>query len=146
MPPPQKPRIMIVDDSALIRALLRAVLEDAGYAVVGEASTGAKALECCEGSRPDLVCLDIEMPGMNGLQTLAALRTGYPHLLVIMISTNATLQNVQVAIQNGATDFVVKPFTAAKVCETLQRCLAPSVPEGSASGRPDIPPGQAHQC
>jgi two-component system, chemotaxis family, chemotaxis protein CheY len=146
MTTPRKPHIVIVDDSTLIRALLRAMLEEEGFAVVGEASTGAKALECCERSCPDLACLDIEMPEMNGLQTLAALRTCYPHLPIVMISTNATLQNVQVAIQQGATDFIVKPFTAAKVCETLQRCLAPSVPEGNASGCPESSPGQAHPC
>lgn len=115
------PNILIVDDNDLMRSLLRGILRSEGYNVVGEARNGATAIEMAERIRPDIVCLDVMMPTMNGLEALRQIKAAHPEMWVIMVSGNASPENVQEAIANGAAGFIVKPFNAAKVLATLRR-------------------------
>jgi two-component system chemotaxis response regulator CheB len=105
-------RILIVDDSAVIRRVLSNLLAaDPEIVVAATAGNGIQALERIPDARPDLVTLDIEMPAMDGLETLVEIRKRYPHLPVIMFSTltergaTATLD----ALARGASDYVTKP-------------------------------------
>lgn len=118
---PRHPKIIIVDDNDVMRALLRGILRNEDYEVVGEARTGIQALELVERLAPDVVCLDVIMPEMDGLEALQNIKRDHPQVAVIMITGNASKENVQEALELGANGFVVKPFNAAKVLEALAR-------------------------
>ena len=124
MPDYDKKKVLIADDDAIMRELLKGILRTAGHTVVGEASNGEQAIAMVEKTSPDVICLDIHMPKMDGMQCLEALKVSHPKLTVIMISGEATLQVVQGALSKGAGGFIVKPFNAAKVLDTIQRVCA----------------------
>lgn len=115
------PKILIVDDNDVMRALLRGILRNEDYQVVGEARNGMQALEMAERLTPDVVCLDVIMPELDGLEALKTLKRDYPAMGVVMITGNASMENVQEALELGADGFVVKPFNAARVLEALAR-------------------------
>jgi len=100
--------ILVVDDDPAIRGSLRRALESAGHAV-GEAESGEEALERLGTRPPDVVLLDINMPGLDGLEALARIREAAPTTSVIMVTGEATLANAMQAGQRGAFDFVEKP-------------------------------------
>lgn len=113
--------ICIVDDNDLMRTLLRGLLRGESYDVVGEARNGKLALEMIERFKPRIVCMDVMMPEMDGLEALREIREKHPEIAVVMITSNASAENVQEAIENGASGFIVKPFNAAKVLDTLAK-------------------------
>jgi len=119
-----RPKILIVDDNEVMRALLRGILRNEEYEIVGEARNGAAALEMTDLLRPDIVCMDVEMPEMGGLEALQHIKSTHPETAVVMVTGNASIDNVREAIQSGACAFIVKPFNAAKVVDTLQRAYA----------------------
>lgn len=118
-----KKKVLIVDDDGILRELLKGILRQGDYNVIGEASNGEQGLAMAEQVEPDVICLDIHMPKMDGIQCLEALRVSSPDCKVVMISGDATLPVVQEALTKGASGFIVKPFNAARVLDTLQRCL-----------------------
>jgi len=118
-----KPRVLVVDDDAMTRELLKLVLREEGFAVAGEAKDGETALAASEAHAPDLVCLDINMPGMDGLETLARLHDRNPGLPVVMVTGDATLSAVRRAVDRGAAGFIVKPFSPGTVGEALRHAL-----------------------
>jgi len=124
MPDFDKKKVLIADDDAIMRELLKGILRTAGHTVVGEASNGEQAMAMVEKTSPEVLCLDIHMPKMDGMQCLEALKASTPNLTIIMISGEATLQVVQEALAKGAGGFIVKPFNAAKVLDTIQRVCA----------------------
>ena len=124
MPDFDKKQVMVADDDAIMRDLLKGILRSGGHTVVGEARDGEEAIAVVEKIRPDVLCLDIKMPKMDGMQCLEALKASTPQLIIIMVSGEATLQVVQEALSKGAGGFIVKPFNAAKVLDTIQRVCA----------------------
>jgi DNA-binding NarL/FixJ family response regulator len=118
-----KPSVLIVDDDAMTRELLKLVLKEEGFAIAGEAKDGETALAASEARVPDLVCLDINMPGMGGLETLARLHERNPGLAVVMVTGDATLSAVRSAMDRGAAGFIVKPFSPGTVGEALRHAL-----------------------
>lgn len=116
-------KVLVVDDNEAIRIALRAILRQAGFNVVGEARDGLNALEMVERLRPDLVCLDVMMPGRSGLEVLVDLRTRFPRVKVLMITGRNDRETVSEIVDNGAAGMVLKPFNAAKVVETVSRAL-----------------------
>lgn len=118
------PTIIIVDDNDIMRTLLRGILRNEQYQVVGEARNGIQALELAESLKPDLICLDVMMPELDGLEVLRTLKRDHPAIGVVMITGNASMENVQEALELGANGIVVKPFNAAKVLEALSRAWA----------------------
>lgn len=119
MPPTVLPKILIVDDNDLMRTLLRGILRNENYQIIGEAKNGAVALDFLERARPDIVFLDVMMPEMDGLEALQAIKRRRPEIVVIMITGNPSKENVEESIQGGASGFIVKPFNSAKVLDTL---------------------------
>jgi two-component system chemotaxis response regulator CheY len=113
--------VLIVDDNDMMRSLLRGILRNGGHNVIGEAGNAPTAIEMANRLKPDIVCLDIVMPGeMDGLEALVEIKKDRTQTQVVMITGNADQDTVQEAINNGANGFIVKPFNAARVLDTLE--------------------------
>ena len=115
--------ILIVDDAAFMRMMIKDILTKNGYNVVGEADNGAKAVEKYNYLKPDLVLMDITMPEMDGIQALKAIKGADGGAKVIMCSAMGQQAMVIESIQSGAKDFIVKPFQADRVIEAVQKVL-----------------------
>lgn len=113
--------IMIVDDNDMMRSILRGMLRGEAYEVVGEARNGVLAVEMADRLKPDIVCLDVMMPEKNGIEALVEIKAARPETVVVMITSNADADTVQQSIGNGASGFIIKPFNAARVLDTLQK-------------------------
>ncbi|TJY43178.1 response regulator [Cohnella pontilimi] len=116
-------RILIVDDAAFMRMMIRDILTKNGYEVVGEAQDGAQAIEKFKELHPDLVTMDITMPEMDGISALKEIRKLDTNARVIMCSAMGQQAMVIDAIQAGAKDFIVKPFQADRVIEAIKKTL-----------------------
>ena len=114
-------KVLIVDDNDLMRTLLRTILRGDQYEVIGEARDGVEALELAERLRPDIICLDILMPKIGGLEALQTIRAMHPEIVVVMVTGSPSVDNVREAIQGGASGFIIKPFNAGKVLNTVSR-------------------------
>ncbi|ABZ84793.1 response regulator receiver domain [Heliomicrobium modesticaldum Ice1] len=117
-------RILIVDDAAFMRMMIKDILTKNGYQVVAEAENGAVAVEKWKEFRPDLTTMDITMPEMDGINAVRAIRQVDPNARVIMCSAMGQQAMVIDAIQAGAKDFIVKPFQPDRVLEAVRKALA----------------------
>ena len=115
--------IMIVDDAAFMRMMIKDILTKNGYNVVGEAENGADAIDKYNECKPDLVLMDITMPEMDGLQALKKIKANDPSATVIMCSAMGQQAMVIESIQSGAKDFIVKPFQADRVLEAVKKVV-----------------------
>ncbi len=115
---------LICDDALFMRTMVGDILQQAGYAVVGEATTGAEAVARYRELRPDFVTMDIVMPDMGGIDAVRAIRAEHPGARVLMCSAMRQQALVTEAIRAGARDFVVKPFQPGRVLEAVERVLA----------------------
>lgn len=120
----QEVRVLVVDDDKLMREVLKAILRDEGYVVAGEATNGDSALALCGKLRPDAVCLDVNMPGKSGLEVLKSLRKAHPDTRVVIVSGDASMSTVREAVGLGAMGYIIKPFNAGRVADTLKACLS----------------------
>jgi two-component system, chemotaxis family, chemotaxis protein CheY len=116
-------RILIVDDAAFMRMMIKDILSKNGYEVVGEAQDGAQAIEKFKELRPDLVTMDITMPEMDGITALREIKKVDGNARVIMCSAMGQQAMVIDAIQAGAKDFIVKPFQADRVIEAIKKTI-----------------------
>ncbi|GAA0134158.1 chemotaxis protein CheY [Paenibacillus sp. YSY-4.3] len=116
-------RILIVDDAAFMRMMIRDILTKNGFEVVGEAQDGAQAVEKFKELNPDLVTMDITMPEMDGIAALKEIKQLDPNAKVIMCSAMGQQAMVIDAIQAGAKDFIVKPFQSDRVIEAINKTL-----------------------
>ena len=117
-------KILIVDDAAFMRMMIKDILVKNGYEIVGEAQDGAQAVEKYKELEPDLVTMDITMPEMDGITALKKIKAINPDATVIMCSAMGQQAMVIDAIQAGAKDFIVKPFQADRVLEAIQKALS----------------------
>lgn len=125
-------RILIVDDNAVIRTALSGLIRhDKQFLLVGEAGSGEAALEAIKCTKPHVVCLDVLMPGMDGLAVLQRVRKEYPAVRVVMITAHATSDVVQKALALGAHGFVVKPFNGRRVLNSIHNALASGTSESN---------------
>ena len=115
--------ILICDDAAFMRMMIKDILTKNGYTVVGEAENGAKAVEKYAELKPDLVLMDITMPEMDGIQALKKIKEADPSATVIMCSAMGQQAMVIESIQSGAIDFIVKPFQADRVLEAVRKVV-----------------------
>ena len=114
-------KVLICDDAAFMRMMIKDILTKNGYEVAGEAENGKKAVEKYNETKPDLVLMDITMPEMDGIQALKAIKGADPSASVIMCSAMGQQAMVIEAIQSGAKDFIVKPFQAERVLEAVKK-------------------------
>jgi len=117
-----KSRILVIDDEAAIRDSLKMTLEYEGYEFIG-AATGQEGLTLAEREAPDLVLLDVKMPGMDGLEVLDRLRAANDSLPVVVVSGHGTISTAVEATKKGGFDFIEKPFASDKVLVTLRNAL-----------------------
>src|SRR6516225_5168026 len=117
-----KPRILVIDDDAGIREQMKMTLGYDGYDVSG-AATGQEGLALVERELPDLVLLDVKMPGMDGLEVLDRLRSMNDALPVVVVSGHGTISTAVEATKKGAFDFIEKPFAADRVLVSLRNAL-----------------------
>jgi two-component system, chemotaxis family, chemotaxis protein CheY len=116
-----KLRVLIVDDAIFMRKMICDILVENGMEVVGEADTGAKAVEKFAELRPDLVTMDIIMPEMNGIDAVRKIMETDAKAKIVMCSALGQQALVQEAIVAGAKDFLIKPFNAARVVEVIAK-------------------------
>lgn len=116
-------KILICDDAAFMRMMIKDILGKNGYEVAGEAENGAIAVEKYAELKPDLVLMDITMPEMDGIQALKKIKEADAGATVIMCSAMGQQAMVIEAIQSGAKDFIVKPFQADRVVEAVKKVL-----------------------
>ncbi|WP_026692479.1 response regulator [Peribacillus kribbensis] len=117
-------RILIVDDAAFMRMMIKDILTKNGFEVVGEAENGQLAIEKFKELQPDLVTMDITMPEMDGITALKEIKSFSPGAKIIMCSAMGQQAMVIDAIQAGAKDFIVKPFQADRVLEAINKTLS----------------------
>lgn len=117
----QRISVVIADDNDMMRGVLRAMLRGEEYDVIGEASNGVLAVDIAERLKPDIVCLDVVMPEKDGIEALCEIKATQPEIEVVMVTGNSDPATVQESIQNGASGFIIKPFNAARVLDTLAR-------------------------
>ena len=116
-------RILIVDDAAFMRMMIKNIITKNGYEVIGEAENGQVAVELYKQHKPDLVTMDITMPEMNGIEGVKAIRGIDPDASIIMCSAMGQQTMVMEAIQAGAKDFIVKPFQQDRILQAIERVL-----------------------
>ena len=116
-------RVLIVDDAAFMRMMIKDILCKNGYEVAGEAENGLKAVEKYKELTPDLVLMDITMPEMNGIDAVKNIKAIDPGAKIVMCSAMGQQAMVIESIQAGARDFIVKPFQADRVLEAVRKVV-----------------------
>lgn len=116
-------RILLVDDAPLMRALLREILEGEGYEVSAEAVNGEEAIERYREIRPQVVTMDILMPGLDGIASLRAIRSMDAAARVVMVSAVGQEGLITEAMAAGAAAYILKPFNQAQVVTTLKKVV-----------------------
>lgn len=115
--------ILICDDAAFMRMMIKDILTKNGYTVAGEAENGLKAIEKYNELKPDLVMMDITMPEMDGIEALKKIKASDSSANIIMCSAMGQQAMVIEAIQSGAKDFIVKPFNHDRVLEAVKKAI-----------------------
>ncbi|MDX5298769.1 MAG: response regulator [Gammaproteobacteria bacterium] len=114
--------VMIADDDPTTRSVLASIIKSLGHVLVRTTVDGASTLTLCRALRPDVLFLDIQMPGLSGIEVMQALKSSNDEMAVVMITSNPTMEHVQAAIRLGVKAFVAKPFDATKISEAIARC------------------------
>lgn len=116
-------KVLIVDDAAFMRMMIKDILEKNGFDVVGEGQNGIKAVELYKSEKPDIVTMDITMPDMDGIEAVKEIKKIDPNAKIIMCSAMGQQTMVMDAIRAGARDFIVKPFQADRVLEAIKKVV-----------------------
>ncbi len=114
-------KVLIADDTTLMRELIRAALPAEDYQIVGEAKSGDQAVELYKQTQPDVLILDINMPKMNGIDALTEIMDYDKNAKVIMCSDQKYDSMIMMALKKGAKDFVIKPFTSYDVLLAVKK-------------------------
>ena len=117
-------KIMLVDDAAFMRMMVKDALTKAGYTDLVEAQDGADAVEKFTEINPDLVIMDITMPNKDGLEALKEIKAAHPNANIVMCSAMGQEAMVIEAIKSGAKDFIVKPFKPDRILATAEKILS----------------------
>lgn len=114
--------VLIADDNKVMRSMLREVLADAGLHVVAEAATGKEALSQYRKLKPKMVCLDMQMPEMNGVEVLIEIRNENPNVILLLITGDSTSDVVYRAKSAGVSGVIAKPFSPKTITDEIRRC------------------------
>ena len=123
MPNPANVTVLIIDDNDVSRSMLRHILASERYRVVGEAGNGRLGLELAERLKPNIICLDINMPTANGIEVLRQVKESLPQAEVLMVTGNNDRESVTEAMQLGAAGYIVKPFNPTTLLRTLEQAV-----------------------
>ena len=115
--------ILIVDDSRTSRKILKGILESEGYEVVGEATNGQEGYERYVELKPDIVTMDITMPVLDGIEALKKIKGEYPDAKVVMVTAAGQKTKMVEAVQNGANEFVSKPFEPEQLKKIIDKVI-----------------------
>lgn len=132
-------RIMIVDDSAIMRKNLRSILTQAGYDVIAEAANGEEAFQTYVRLVPDLVTMDVTMPILNGLDAVKKIRASYANACIIVISAFDQRSMLFDALEHGAKHYIIKPITAEKLLNVVEKVINEQTAEPLTVSNPTIP-------
>ena len=117
-------KVLIVDDAAFMRMMLKDILTKNDFEVVAEAENGKAGVAAIQKYKPDIITMDITMPEMNGIDAVKAIKALDPSVKVVMVSAMGQQPMVIEAIQAGANDFIVKPFQPERVIEAITKVLS----------------------
>ncbi len=115
--------ILIVDDSRTSRKILKGILEGEGYEVVGEATNGQEGYDRYVELKPDVVTMDITMPVLDGIEALKKIKGEYPDAKVVMVTAAGQKTKMVEAVQNGASEFVSKPFEPEQLKKIIDKVI-----------------------
>jgi two-component system, chemotaxis family, chemotaxis protein CheY len=118
-------KVMVVDDSIMIRKLIKTILEKANHTVVAEAGNGEEAYYKYRVFKPDLVTMDVSMPEVNGIEGVKRIINDYPDALIIMVSAISQKDMILESLESGARHYIIKPITIEKFQEVLDEVLNP---------------------
>ncbi|WP_428717625.1 response regulator [Undibacterium curvum] len=116
--------ILLIDDNDITREVLRVVLRGEGYNVVGEATDGGSGLDLALKLRPNIILLDVVMPKISGLEILPKMKDLVPEARILMVTANKDQETVSEAVKAGIHGFIVKPFNAQKIIDTVAGVVA----------------------
>ncbi|NOZ59807.1 MAG: response regulator [Euryarchaeota archaeon] len=114
-------KILVVDDAAFMRMMLKNILGKNGHQIVGEAQNGAEGVKKYQELKPDVVTMDIIMPELNGIEAVRKIIALDPEAKIVMVSALGQEAMVKEALEAGARDFIVKPFKENKVLEVIEK-------------------------
>jgi two-component system chemotaxis response regulator CheY len=117
-------KVLLIDDDQLTRKTLREILKDDGYTAVREANEAVAGLRLALHFRPDVICLDVRMPGKSGTELLIDLKARLPETPVLMVTSSNDRSTVEACLVRGANGFIIKPFSAEKLLNTIETCMA----------------------
>lgn len=120
-------RVLVADDSMLMRQMIGDTLEAAGWEIVAQAANGQQAVDAYQQFRPDAVTMDIVMPGTSGMFALQEILRLDPQAKIVVVSALSQTKLISEAIRNGAQDFIAKPFLPEQLQETMNGCLTAGV-------------------
>ncbi len=115
--------VLVVDDAAFMRMMLKDILEKNGFKVVGEAANGEEAIKKYKDLKPDVVTMDITMPVLDGIKAVKKIKKIDPEAKILMVSAMGQEKLIIESIEAGAEDFIVKPFQPGKVVEAVKKCV-----------------------
>ena len=120
---PKKTKILLIDNDPVIRSTLRTLLKNDGYTAVREAAEAETGMKMALHFEPDVICLDLHMPGKGGLELLGELKVSLPGTPVVMITSTSDRTTVGACISAGVDGFIIKPFGAGKLLRTIEAVL-----------------------
>lgn len=113
--------VLVVDDSAFMRNMLKNIITQAGAEVVGEASDGQQAIDKANELNPQIIFLDIMMPNVNGLDALKQIKSQHPEVKVVMCTSAGQEKIIGEAVETGASEFVKKPFKPDEITQVISK-------------------------
>mgnify|MGYP001015467932 FL=1 len=117
--------VLVVDDSIMIRKLIKTILENENHKVIAEASNGEEAYNMYTKFNPDLVTMDVSMPNVNGIIAVKKIINNYPEANIIMVSAISQRDMVFEALESGAKHYIIKPITREKIISVINEVLCP---------------------
>jgi two-component system chemotaxis response regulator CheY len=125
-PTEQKLQVLIVDDEAHVRTILRDILTSMGFEICGEGKNGLEAVELFRVHRPDLMLLDINMPVMTGEEALMVIMPEFPDSLILMLTSMTDVKSVETCVNLGAIDYIRKDTSLSEIRNIIEQALKPS--------------------